>query len=116
MPNINMEAIQYIRKIPPPFRAIIEEIRDLIFKSVPGAVENFKDDKLIYEKNGEICFIEKKPKQHVVIGFYKGNQLSDRDILLMGADDDKKYYIITNIEDINGENLSEILKEAANLK
>jgi len=34
----------------------------------------------------------------------------------MGADDDKKYYIITNIEDINGENLSEILKEAANLK
>ena len=115
MPNINMEAIEYIRKIPPPFRAIVEDLRDLIFKSVPGAFENFKDEKLIYEKNGEICFIEKKPKQHVVLGFYKGNQLSDRDILLKGADIDKKYFIITNIEDMNEEILSEILKEAASL-
>jgi hypothetical protein len=110
-----MEAIEYIRKIPPPFRAIVEEIRELIFKAIPGMVENFKDDKLIYEKNGKICFIEKKPKQHVVLGFYKGSQLSDRDILLMGADNDRKYCIITNIEDINRNILTEILKEAASL-
>ena len=110
-----MEAIEYIRKIPPPFRAIVEDIRDLIFKSVPGIVEHFRDDKLIYEKNREICFIEKKPKQHVILGFYKGNQLSDRDILLLGADSNKKYCIITDVEDIDGEIISEILKEATSL-
>jgi len=110
-----MEAIEYIRNIPPPFRAIVEDIREIIFKSIPGVIENFKDNKLIYESNGEICFIEKKPKQHVILGFNKGNQLLDREILVMGVDNDKKYYVITNIEDINKEILSEILKEAANL-
>ena len=115
MPNINMEAIEYIRNIPPPFRAIIEELRSIIFNSIPDITENFKDNMPIYEKNGAVCFIQKEPKQHVVLGFYKGKELSDTKNLLEGADNKKKYIIITNIEDINKKVLFEMIREAVSL-
>ena len=110
-----MEAIEYIRKIPPPFRAIVEEVRNIIFDSIPDVNENFKYNVPIYEKNGEICYIKKKPKQHVVLGFCRGKELSNSNELLEGIDNSRKYMIITNIEDIDSKILSEILEEAASL-
>ncbi|MFX1395577.1 MAG: hypothetical protein ACFFAS_00885 [Promethearchaeota archaeon] len=42
MSKISMDAIEYIRNIPPPFRAIVEDIKKLIFNTLPDVKENFK--------------------------------------------------------------------------
>lgn len=64
-----MDAIEYIRKIPPPFRAVVEDIRSLIFSEVNEVKEKFKNHVPTYETNHVISFIEKNPKEHVLVGF-----------------------------------------------
>ncbi|MBN1802821.1 MAG: DUF1801 domain-containing protein [Candidatus Lokiarchaeota archaeon] len=114
MANINMDAIEYIRKVPPPFRAIIEELRALIFDLIPDIGENFRNDIPIYEKDGKVCFIKKDPNQHVKFGFFDG--ILDPHRVLDGVEQDKKYMLITEVGDITEKKVPSLLKEVFDSK
>ncbi|MFX1395576.1 MAG: DUF1801 domain-containing protein [Promethearchaeota archaeon] len=62
-----------------------------------------------------MCYIQKNPNQHVRIGFFKGVKLYDPDNILEGKDGEKKYVLITDINDITEKKIENFLKIAAKL-
>ncbi len=116
MVNINMEAIEYIRNIPPPFRAIVEELRLLILDIIPDITENLREGVPTYEKGDIICYIKKEPNQHIKFGFFNGTKIPDPDQVLNGIEQDKKYMLITEVGEITEKKVQDLLIQVFNLK
>jgi hypothetical protein len=82
MAKINEKAIEYIRKIPPPFRVLIEQLRSLILDMGKGVniSESFQNKKPVYKiEDKPYFYIEKLPKRHIRLGIYnkKAENITD---------------------------------------
>lgn len=104
---------QYIWGLPDDIQNITEELRNLILNSSPKLTEEYKWSMPNYSYNGLVCYLQAS-KKHVNLGFHRGNELLDKDTnkLLQGTGKTMRHVRIKDMEDIQSEAFTSLVKEA----
>lgn len=90
----------FVQELPPPQRALAEQLRELVFHTVPGAGESIKWKMPVFEHHGLLCYIAAH-KGHLRFGFYQqGTRLNDPDGLLEGSGKSMRHVKIREPSDI----------------
>lgn len=109
----------FLEFLPPHERAIVMQLREIIFACLPDATEKLSYNVPFYHRHARICFIWPGSvpwggiKEGVLLGFCKGHLLSDVSELEGGSR--KQVYTKTfhSTREIDREMLSRLLYEAA---
>jgi hypothetical protein len=120
-----MEAIppeSLLAAVPPPMRAIAEELRALVRAATPDAVERVRpgwrligyDLPIGPKRTAYFCFVLPEPR-HVHLGFENGVLMSDPDGVLQGAGVTKRVRWVTfrEGEQVDARRLARFVLEAA---
>jgi hypothetical protein len=108
MAKVNEKAIEYIRRIPPPFRIIAEKIRGIILKvgTEMDIRETFQNQRPVYQiEEKPYFYIEKLPKHHIRLGIYshRTNDVSTKN--------DVNQIEIRSKEDIESLGIAELIRK-----
>ena len=106
------EVEAYIAKAKTPFKEIMIQLRNLIAKTAPEAIENFKWGQPVYSTEKDFCYL-KLNKQHVNIGFFNFEKLDDPENLLEGSGKMMRHIKIRKLSDIQAEVLSQMIAQSA---
>ena len=102
----------YIEKAPQPHKEILERLRALIAEAVPHAEEQFKWGQPVYATTKGFAYLAFS-KNHVNLGFFNFEKLTDPDTKLEGTGKQMRHVKIKKAADINRELFSSWLKQAA---
>ncbi|WP_067725593.1 DUF1801 domain-containing protein [Oceanobacillus damuensis] len=107
------EVDQYILNLPTDIQSLTEKLREIIFHSSPEIKEEFKWSMPNYSYNGLVCYLQAS-KNHVNLGFHKGNELmeQDTDNLLQGTGKTMRHIRVKNREDIKQDSFILLIKAA----
>lgn len=105
---------EYISKVDPTQRRVIEALRRIILDEAPAASEGLKWGQPCYFKNGNICYIA-TDVGHVKLGFFRGGDLRDPEGLLEGTGKKMRHIKVRGLGDIRGEAFASLVREAADL-
>ncbi|SFE17223.1 hypothetical protein SAMN05216238_109103 [Lentibacillus persicus] len=111
----NKEVDQFIINSPENIQDIIRQLRKLIFETSPNITEEMKWGKPCYIENGLVCYLQ-TAKQHVNLGFYFGAHLKDKDNLLQGSGKKMRHIRVNQLNDIQPEQFSALIREAIELE
>jgi hypothetical protein len=106
----NPKVLDYMNSAPSPQREIMFNLRELIYKIVPDATEDFKWGSPAFSRIKTICYLAAF-KKHVTFAFYDGRMLRDPDGILEGTGKMMKHIKLRKIEDIDEEQLSKWIIE-----
>ena len=110
--NYNQTVTDYISKAPDNQIAILETLRELIHKSVPGTTEEIKWRMPVFKKTKNFTYLSFS-KNHVTLGFYNLNEEQDPKKLLEGEGKTMRHVKIKSLEDIDQKQFSTWLKATA---
>jgi hypothetical protein len=107
---------QYIIDLPENIQDIAVALREIILDSFPELIEEFKWSMPNYSYKGLVCYLQTS-KNHVNLGFHKGNELLEKDPnqFLQGTGKTMRHIRITKIEDIQPEAYKSLIQEAVAL-
>jgi len=105
---------EYIGKLKGPRSQIVNDLRRLIKKTVPGVQESIKWAQPVYEKNGPFCYISAHT-DHIQLGFWRGAELDDPGKLLVGSDGQMRHVEIMAEQVVPEEALQKLIRDAASL-
>ncbi|WP_234447102.1 DUF1801 domain-containing protein [Virgibacillus salexigens] len=108
------EVDQLIDDLPDNIQTITITLRKMILEASPKLVEVWKWSMPNYMYNGLVCYIQ-TAKEHVNLGFHKGNELQDKYHLLQGTGKTMRSIKIRKLEDIQSEEFTSIIKAAITL-
>ncbi|WP_249871802.1 DUF1801 domain-containing protein [Oceanobacillus saliphilus] len=110
------EVDQFIEELPDEIQTITDTLRNIILKSSPELKEEFKWSMPNYSYNGLVCYLQAS-KKHVNLGFHKGNELEvkDMDELLQGNGKTMRHIRIKNMEEINRDSFTILIRAAVAL-
>ncbi|MFT4416219.1 DUF1801 domain-containing protein [Fredinandcohnia humi] len=110
------EVNQFILELPEKIQNITLALRKIILTSSPELKEEFKWSMPNYSYNGLVCYIQ-TAKNHVNLGFHRGNILQDKDVnqLLQGTGKALRYVRIKNMEEVQPEAFTSLIQEAMRL-
>jgi hypothetical protein len=106
------EVTSYIKNAPSSHGEIMESVRKLIHKSVPGTTEEFKWGQPVFRKTKDYCYL-KATKNHVNLGFMKSEKLNDPDSLLEGTGKQMRHVKLKSKEDIKPDLFKEWFRVSA---
>jgi len=101
----------FIDKLPPHQKSLAHRVRTIVLDAIPEIDEGMKWKIPFYSFNGILCFIN-PVKEHIVLGFCNGAQLSDEHKLLSGSGRAVKHVVIRKAGDIQKKKLRNLLHEA----
>jgi hypothetical protein len=93
---------------------VTSQVRDIVRRAAPQALESFKWSQPVYEVNGPFCYI-KAFKNSVNFGFWRGNDLEDPKSLLQGSGKKMRHVKLTALDDIDEEAFIDFVKQAVQL-
>lgn len=110
------EVNQFILDLPKDIQDITIALRKIILDSSPEFKEEFKWSMPNYIYNGLVCYLQ-TAKNHVNLGFHKGNVLQEKDInkLLQGSGKTLRYIRVKKMEEIQPEDFTLLIQEAVRL-
>jgi hypothetical protein len=91
---------------------LLQALRELILKTVPGVAEGLKWGMPWYWRNDKICYLAAY-KKHVNLGFAQGAYLDDPDKLFEGTGKGMRHIKIKSAADIRKREFTRLLKSAA---
>ena len=110
---------EFLEALPPDERALVEQLREIVFTCLPNAKEKLSYNVPYYFLHSRVCFIWPASvplggiEQGVQIGFCKGYLLSDVRYLEKGKRKQVFAKTFYSTKEINREELSRLLFEAA---
>lgn len=106
------EVDEYINKAPIPQSETLSKLRELILETVPETEELFKWGQPVYATKKNYGYL-KFTKNHVNLGFFNFEKITDHNNLLEGTGKSMRHIKIIDLDhfDING--LKEIIKQSA---
>jgi len=104
----------FLARVPAPVAELIAPVRQLILEAVPDVEEEIKWGFPCYSKNGLLCFIG-AAKTYITFGFYRGDQLSDPEKLLLGEGKRMRHIKIESRNDIRPEIFRSYIEQALRL-
>jgi hypothetical protein len=106
----------YVKDENPELRPVIEGLRSLVKKTVPGTRETVNSWGIpTFEKADPFCFFM-VGKKHVTFGFHNGTSLKDPEELLEGTGKNIRHVKLRMMEDLEQKGLRKLIKEAATVK
>ncbi len=103
---MNTEIDRYIREAPQNQREIMETIRALMHKALPGLSESFKWSRPVFGLNKDFAYL-RASKTHVTLGFYTGENLPDPGNKLEGTGKDMRHIKLKSLQDIDAGELKQ---------
>ncbi|UJL46769.1 DUF1801 domain-containing protein [Virgibacillus sp. NKC19-16] len=110
------EVDQFIGDLPHDIQNITASLRKIILNSSSKLREELKWSMPNYSYNGLVCYLQTS-KNHVNLGFHKGNELQDKDNnkLLQGTGKTMRHIRIKKAEDIQTEAFTSLIQKAVAL-
>lgn len=107
------EVDQYIAKLPENIQEITETLREIILNTATALKEEYKWSMPNYSYYGLVCYLQAS-KNHVNLGFQKGNQLEeiDRHQLLQGTGKAMRHIRVKKMEDVKREEFTRLIQGA----
>ncbi|MEX0813955.1 MAG: DUF1801 domain-containing protein [Chitinophagales bacterium] len=110
--QLSKKVDDYIANADKPLKDILLKLRQLIAEAVPKAKENFKWGQPVYTTEKDFCYL-KLNKQHINIGFFNFEKITDPNNLLEGSGKNMRHIKIRSISDIDSSELSKMIKQAS---
>jgi hypothetical protein len=98
----------FIKNAPEDQRQIMEMLREIIHRSVPAAIEEFKWSRPVFRTAQDFAYL-KTSKAHVTLGFFS-DKLKDEKGRIQGTGKNMKHIKIRKIEDVEPEMFGEWFK------
>jgi hypothetical protein len=118
-PTSTEKVADFLARVPPQQRQIVEALRRLILQVVPETAETVFWDSLSYHRTsfggrikGAVCLITPKA-ECVHLGFIHGASLADPHHLLRGSGKAKRFVPIRSVMDADRQVLGGLIKAAA---
>jgi hypothetical protein len=106
----------YVKDENPELRPVVQGLRSLVKKTVPGTRETVNSWGIpTFENADPFCFFM-VGKKHVTFGFHNGTSLKDPEGLLEGTGKNVRHVKLRMMEDLEQKGLRELIKEAATVK
>lgn len=102
-----------VKKLNPKLRELAEKLRVIVKKTLPNAVETVKWGNPTYIIDGKNVTWLLTYRDHVDLGFFKGAQLKSK--LLEGTGKGLRHIKVRTVADIQEEEFSRLLREAAKI-
>ncbi|MDC1068673.1 DUF1801 domain-containing protein [Candidatus Kapabacteria bacterium] len=106
------EVDQYIKQVPTKQSELLGKLRSLILETVPKSVELFKWGQLVYATEKNFVYL-KSNKNHINLGFFNFDKISDPSNLLEGTGKSMRHIKISNIDNFDINTLKEMIKQAS---
>ena len=115
-PETPQKITDYINKVDGEFYDILTQLREIIFSSDLGIVEDWKWGVPNFYHEGMVCWLTSF-KKHVGLNFFKGSLIKDKFNVFESCGDEKSNRIIkyTEAAQINKSRLNYYLKQAVAL-
>jgi len=104
----------YVAKVAPWQRTIIEKLRDVVKAAAPSASESIKWGQPVYEHKGPFAYIKAHAAQ-VNFGFWRGAELEDTKRMLQGEGERMRHVKILETHVIDDVALAAFVKQAVAL-
>lgn len=106
---MNKQVTDYINNSPEEQKIIMERIREIIHKSVPDVLEEFKWSRPVFTLKKDFAYL-KTAKAYVTLGFFNSNNIKEETYLLEGTGKDMRHIKIKKVEEINSKLLDKWFK------
>ena len=93
---------------------VVTKAQQIVLDAAPQATEAIKWSQPVYNTNGP-CIYVKAFKSSVNLGFWWGIHLDDPKGLLQGTGNKMRHVKLTSVDDIDGEALSDLVRQAVEL-
>lgn len=107
-----VEVDEYIKKAPTQHSETLKKLRNLILETVPQSQELFKWGQPVYATEKNYAYL-KSTKNHVNLGFFNFDKISDTNNLLEGTGKSMRHIKITDIDNVDVNTLKNIIKQAS---
>ncbi len=107
---MNEQVTKYITESPPVQRALMEEIRALIFHHIHGVKEQIKWGRPVYSTTTDFAYF-KTTRTYLTLGFFRYHKITTNVHLLEGTGKDMRHIKLRKTEDLNRELLVMWLRE-----
>jgi len=104
----------YVSKVIPWQRSVIEKLRAVVKAAAPNAAESIKWGQPVYEHKGPFSYI-KAHATHVNFGFWRGAELDDPKRMLQGEGERMRHVKILETHVLDEVVLAALVKQAAAL-
>lgn len=108
----NKEVTAFIDEAIEEQKEILLLLRNLIEKTVPNAMEQFKWSRPVYETEKGFCYLA-TTKKHVTLGFYDAEKVDDPKKLLEGTGKKMRHIKIRKMEDVQSDVFAKMIEQAA---
>ena len=106
----------FMSSLDPKDRKIVEPIRRLVRKSIPGVEEVIKWNTLAYQMDGKTVGTMMVHKEHVNLQFWRGAELTDKRGLLIGEGKGMRHVKFYAPKEVENPDLGRLLEKAGRLK
>ena len=120
--NVSFSTVEeLLETLPPEERKLVEQLRAIVFACIPDAAEKLSYNVPFYYRHTRICFIWPGSvpwggiKEGVMLGFCKGNRLTDIGYLDKGGRKSVFTKTFYTTKEINRETISQLLYEAVSI-
>jgi len=97
-------------------KPVLEKLRQIIVKVAPEVVEEFKWGRPCYATSqGFFCYLH-YTKNHVTLGFYHGNELTDPSGLLEGEGKQMRHVKLKTVKEAQSTAIKKLIQQATQLK
>lgn len=110
--NLNLKVTEYINSATSEQIEVLEQLRELIHKSVEGLSEEIKWGIPVFIKTKIFSYL-RVSKNHIALGFYNIDRIKDSEGILEGSGKTMRHLKIKNKEEIKEELIEEWLKITA---
>ncbi len=107
--DFNEEITNYIAGASKDHILLLETLRSIVHKAVPGSSEAIKWGFPVFAKGKDFAYM-RYAKKHVTLGFYNFDKIEDPDNKLEGSGNTLRHIKITRQEDIDVSLISQWLK------
>jgi hypothetical protein len=106
------EVDDYIKKAPKQQFETLEKLRNLILETVPETDELFKWGQPVYATEKNYVYL-KSNKNHVNLGFFNFDKVTDKSNLLEGTGKTMRHIKISNIDNFDINTLKKMIKQSS---
>jgi len=114
MPPPGSSVDEYVSKVVPWQRTVIEKLREVVKSAAPHASESIKWGQPVYEHKGPFSYI-KAHAGHVNFGFWRGAELDDPKRVLQGEGERMRHVRILETHALDEVVLAALVKQAVAL-
>lgn len=104
--TVNAQVTDYIQGAPEGQRQIMETIRALVARHVPGATENIKWGRPVFTAKKDFAYL-KTAKAYVTLGFFDAGKIHDPEQRLEGTGKTMRHLKLKTAADIDPERLGQ---------